>query len=350
MIDLLTLEPNQISSSPVGKIFMIYGQPKTRKTTVASQFPNSLIAGFEKGYQFLSGVYVINIQKWTDFTALVRELKKDAVKAKYKTIVIDTISIAYKMCYKSVCDRFGVEDPSQVGYAKAWNAIRDEYQEQMNTIIRLGYGLVLIAHADERENIVKKNGKDSSEVTIKTDIPRQIHSFLSGLADFTIYVCKEQSDGNPTETTVYAYSDLADIETGSRARYMPKRFEFTYENLMRSLDEAIATQLKIENVKATSVEENPYTITEENFPVLQSRVIRYVKLIAETPAVDTMMGYFNEFFPNTKISDTTIIHKDKLYAAADFLLKIGEQLGYDLDDPKLVIPSPAIAVDHGSSN
>jgi hypothetical protein len=344
MLDLLNLQPTKISSSPVGKIFMIYGQPKTRKTTVASQFPGALIAGFEKGYQFINGAYVVNIQKWSDFTALVRELKKDQVKAKYQTIIIDTISISYKMAYKAVCDRFGVDDPSQVGYAKAWNAIRDEYQEQINTIVRLGYGLVLIAHADERENIIKKNGKEASDVTIKTDIPRQIHSFLSGLADFTLYVCKEQNDTNANETTVYAYSDLADIETGSRARYMPKRFEFTFTNLMSALNNAIDMQLKVENVKPTEVVNNPHIVREEDFNSLQSRVIRYIGLIAETPAADTMMAYFNEHLPNIRVSETTQIHKEKLYAAADFLLKIGDQLGYDLEDPNLVIEGPTVIV------
>jgi hypothetical protein len=339
MLDLLNLEPNKISSSPVGKIFMIYGQPKTRKTTVASQFPNALIAGFEKGYQFLNGVYVVNIQKWTDFTALVRELKKPQVKDKYQTIIIDTISISYKMVYKAVCDRFGVDDPGQVGYAKAWNAIRDEYQEAINSIVRLGYGLVLIAHADEREQINKKGGKESSSVTIKTDIPRQVHSFISGLADFTLYVTKEEKDGSSNETTVYAYSDLADIETGSRARYMPKRFEFTYENLMNALDQAIQTQLKVENIKEATGDSNPYIVEEESFEDLQARVIKYISYLAETGAVDTMMVYFNEHFPNMRVSETTIIHKPKLHAAADFLLKLGDQLGVDLDDPELKLPN-----------
>ena len=53
MIDICTIQPNKISANTKSKFFFFHGEPGTWKTTVASQFPKSLLLGFEIGYQFI---------------------------------------------------------------------------------------------------------------------------------------------------------------------------------------------------------------------------------------------------------------------------------------------------------
>jgi ATP-dependent Lon protease len=57
-IDLLSLEPQQISKNLRGKYIMLYGLPGVGKTSLAAQFDKVLIAGFEMGTNALNNVYV----------------------------------------------------------------------------------------------------------------------------------------------------------------------------------------------------------------------------------------------------------------------------------------------------
>jgi ATP-dependent Lon protease len=57
-IDLLSLEPQQISKNLRGKYMMLYGLPGVGKTSLAAQFDKVLIAGFEMGTNALNNVYV----------------------------------------------------------------------------------------------------------------------------------------------------------------------------------------------------------------------------------------------------------------------------------------------------
>ena len=337
-MDLLSLEKNIPSASLIGKVFLIYGPPKTGKTTVASQFPNALILGFEKGYQFLDNAYCININLWSDFTAVLRELKKPAVKEKYKTIVIDTVAIAYQMCYDMVLRSFDVEDPGEVGYGKAWTAIKDNWKDSLDSIVALGYGLVIIAHADEREEEVtdKITKKKSTKVTIKPDIPRLIRGYLEGLADFILYVHK---DPKPADGwNVYAYSDLPNTQCGSRAKYLPKSFLFTIESLQESMKTAIDMQAKSLNITtaelaAEQVIQNPHAV-EIDFDALKAEVIKYITVLNGTAAVTEVVAYITKNF-DVKISQTTKpLHQDKLLAAREFLLNLADQLGIDLNGGK----------------
>lgn len=57
-IDLLNLQPQQISKNLKGKFIMVYGLPGCGKTTLASKFDRVLIASFEPGTNALNNVYV----------------------------------------------------------------------------------------------------------------------------------------------------------------------------------------------------------------------------------------------------------------------------------------------------
>lgn len=116
MIDLLNLEPTTISRDLGGKYLLIYGKPKVGKTTFAAQMPKSLILATEKGYQALPNVHAQDIVKWSDIKQVVRQLKDEEVKKKFKTIVFDTVGIAYDLCEKYVASQNGKESISDIAW------------------------------------------------------------------------------------------------------------------------------------------------------------------------------------------------------------------------------------------
>lgn len=48
-LDILKVEPNVISRDLREKIVLLYGEPKSGKTSTACKFPDPLLLGFEKG-------------------------------------------------------------------------------------------------------------------------------------------------------------------------------------------------------------------------------------------------------------------------------------------------------------
>jgi Holliday junction resolvasome RuvABC ATP-dependent DNA helicase subunit len=75
-IDILNIEPTVISRDLKGKYILVYGKPKTGKTTLASRFPKNLLIAFEKGYNAIDGIRAIDINKWADFKLVLRQLEK----------------------------------------------------------------------------------------------------------------------------------------------------------------------------------------------------------------------------------------------------------------------------------
>ena len=56
MINLLDITPHEVSRDLKGYTVLLYGEPKTGKTTTASKFPNALLLAFETGYLAIPGV------------------------------------------------------------------------------------------------------------------------------------------------------------------------------------------------------------------------------------------------------------------------------------------------------
>ena len=104
MNNILDIQPHQVTSSPLDKVWLLYGEPGTRKTTVAAgDKEHTLLLAFEVGYKFIPGVYAANLNSWVALKQYLNQLDDPKVKEKFKTIAIDTIGLAYKSCVNYIC-------------------------------------------------------------------------------------------------------------------------------------------------------------------------------------------------------------------------------------------------------
>jgi hypothetical protein len=320
--ELLSKEPHVISESLNDKIFLIYGEAGTRKTSVAAQFDNHLMAAFEIGYTFVSGVMAQPVQKWSEFKAFIRALSDPRMKDKYKTIIIDTVTLAYSACYSYILQQNGVEDIGDMAYGKGWRKIRSEFESAILSIPQMGYGLVLIAHASEIE--------DEENFKAKVDIDKRPAAIIKGLADFIIYVQKDYKDGTeplPQNQTVYAYTNLVSIETKTRSRYMPAKFEFTYNNLKEALRSAIEQQKEAEGVTTTAEPFTPYLKKTVDIDSLRDEVASLAaELLADDCPANTQAYELITDILDVKITETTTYHADKLEILKEGLLDLKSKL------------------------
>ena len=308
--NICEIQPNKVSSNLKSKIFWFHGEPGTWKTTVASKFPKAFIAGFEIGYQFIDGVRALPMNSWSDMKDLYRQLKLPQVKETYDTIVFDTISNAAAMCYKYALGQLGINDPSEAAWGQGWRKIKDEWKI-IQDIAKLGYCIVFISHAKETEVTDAKTKQ--STVKVKTDMEGWSSDSVWGLCDFVFYVRKEMEE-NGVEN-VYAYCDLPNVDTKRRHPAFPPRILFSFDEIINGLDKI-----------STSTDINIREVQEEAFESIRNDVIDLVKKLSETQANVEMTRYITEMFPETRLSETSELHRGKLIAARDYLNSLVEKI------------------------
>lgn len=308
--NICDIQPNKVSSNLKSKIFWFHGEPGTWKTTVASKFPKAFIAGFEIGYQFIDGVRALPMNGWSDMKDLYRQLKMPQVKEMYDTIVFDTISNAASMCYKYALGQLGINDPSEAAWGQGWRKIKDEWKI-IQDIAKLGYCIVFISHAKETEVTDAKTKQTS--VKVKTDMEGWSSDSVWGLCDFVFYVRKELEE-NGVEN-VYAYCDLPNVDTKRRHPAFPPRILFSFDEIIAGLDKI-----------STATDVNVREVSEESLDSIRNDVINLVRKLSETAANAEMTRYITEMFPDTRLSETTELHKGKLIAARDYLIDLGEKV------------------------
>lgn len=319
-MDLLNIKPNIVSKGVAGKYFLFYGDPSTRKTSVACRFPDALLLATEIGYSMIPGVHAVNIDSWATFREVVRELKRPEVRSRYKTIVVDTVGLLTDMCLKYVLIKNDIKDLSELGWGKGWNEFKREFREQINFIAQLGYAVVFIAHSDTKRD---ENGKVTSALPQMEKRPREA---VMALVDFILFLQKEEKEGHPEEITVYAYSKLAStIESKTRARYLSPKFEFTFENLEHEISLAIEAYEKEGdgNMVTEAVINQHEHIQSVPFDKLKDQVYELAKtLLANEVLAPEAQKAMITIMKGVKISEATAIHYDQLAALKEALIEI----------------------------
>ena len=288
-LDLLKIEEHKVKAGVQGKMFFIYGGPKTGKTTVACQFSKPLLLAFEPGYNLIDGVKAVNVTSWVDMKNYAKQLKKDEVRAMYDTLIIDTAPLMWGLDEKFIKTQKDIEDLTDLGFGKGYRAVRDEFQDVITSLGQMGYTLIFISHA-EKKDYVDTMGVTHSGITPALDKrPKEI---LSGLVDVYMYVCQE-SDGNGGNKPVAflrggIYNDV-EIEAGSRYKDgLPIKIDFNYDELVKAIqsaDEAmLSAGVKISTENKTILEEaveEEKTIAKRSFAETYKETIQVINSIKD---------------------------------------------------------------------
>lgn len=233
-IDILNIKPSVISRDLRGKYVLLYGKPKSGKTTAATSFPNALLCAFEKGYNAIGGVRAVDITTWSGFKQVLRQLEKPEAKQMYKTIIIDTITIAWDLCEQFVCAQNGVQKLVDIPWGAGHSAAKKEFESSLRKITQMGYGVVLIAHSTSR---IEKAADGTELEIISPDLPKRGAEICNGIVDIIGYIGNEYKDG---EYKRWLYTrETPTLFAGSRFKYLAPKIEFGYKQLVDAISEAI---------------------------------------------------------------------------------------------------------------
>lgn len=262
-IDIFSLEPSKISRDLKGKFLLIYGQPKTGKSTFGSQLPRALFMNFEQGTNALAGIRSAPILRWTDAKKVLTQLRKPQAKEMYDSIVVDTASIAWQLCEKYICQRENVDSIRDVPWGQGWNMLKTEFSEFWREITLLGFGILFIAHSKDKPTEMRN--EDGEAITaVCPDLPNQCYTIINSIVDIIGYLQVQMNPDGTSERYLYTRSTPY-VFAGSRYQYLAPKIKFGYKELVDAIGDAIDKAVELDGAQVTDhteiaqVKDRPFT-------------------------------------------------------------------------------------------
>lgn len=191
---------------------LIYGPPKIGKSTFCSQADDPLFLATERGLDAID-CFQQPIGSWPDLLKALGEIAEG--KHSFKTIIIDTIDNAYRLCSDHICSEHGAKHESDLSYGKGWALVNNEFQRVLMKLGNLPYGIFLVSHSQTKE-IDTRTGK-----LIKTvpTLPDKASKIVVGFVSIMLYAEMEETideDGKPTLRRVMRTDASQYYEAGDR--------------------------------------------------------------------------------------------------------------------------------------
>lgn len=260
------------------------------KTTIASHFPGALLLAFEKGYNTLAGAMVKDVNTWGEFKKTLSELKDPDAQAVFQTVVIDTADIAYALCEKYVCNRESTattayESIGDIPFGKGYKLVQTEFDECIRKILQMNYGLVLISHSVDK---TFKNEQGEDYPMIVPTLDNRARLVCERTCDIIGYAAKHMNpDG--TESRRLFMRGTTRFVAGSRFKHTPDSIDFSYDNLVNAIANAIDQESKESNgqfVTDVSIDKSQYSEPTYDFAAMMEEFQTLVgNVMASNPSL-----------------------------------------------------------------
>lgn len=231
-IDILAIQPQVISRDLRSKYLLLAGAPKIGKTEFCTMAPDALVLAFEIGTNARPGAMIQKIDTWSTFKLVLRQLEKPEAKAKFSTICIDTVAIAYDLCEQFICAQNGVQKIGDIPYGGGYAALSKEFDNALRKITMLGYGLIMTCH-------LKESSDENGEITgYKPDLNNRCLKIVNGLVDIIGVITQTWDEHGESHRWIQTRSTPT-IVAGSRYKYLAPRIPFGYNEFLEALGQAI---------------------------------------------------------------------------------------------------------------
>ena len=211
---------------------LLYGPSKIGKSTFASQAPDAIFIATEPGLNALE-VYQYPVTNWAEFLDVCGELAKG--DHPFKTIVIDTIDILYRLCAEHICQKRGVEHESDGSHGKIYGLIKNEIYRVLTKLAHLPYGLILISHSQDRD-LETRTGTVTRTVPTLSESFRQI---VIGLVDLILYCdvqVEQAEDGTRRYRRVVRTKPNPNYDAGDRFGCLPEVMDLSFPAFAKAFE------------------------------------------------------------------------------------------------------------------
>ena len=238
------------------------------------------------------------INSWAEFKKVLKQLPDPKVKEKFETIIVDTADIAYDLCEKYICANakrsdggFGVDSIGDIPFGKGYTMVAKEFDESLRSIVQMGYGLVLISHAVDK-TFTDETGKEFNQIV--PTLGSKPRNIVSRMCDIIGYSRAIQNEDGTTTTKLFMRGTPRYI-AGSRFKYTPDYIDFTYNDLVKAIGDAIDKQMQEDGAEFfTDERTNVYAeVTQElDFDELVATFNNIVNSIIENNDEEKFQNYW----------------------------------------------------------
>ena len=204
---------------------LVYGPSKIGKSTWCAHSEGALFLATEAGLNNLD-VYQVPVSTWDELLAACKEISEG--KHPFKTVILDTVDNAYRMCAEHVCAKRKIEHESDLGYGKGYALINNEFYRVLNKLALLPYGLFLISHSIDKE-FETRTGKHTRTVPTLPDKARKIVVGMVDVIAFCDLEAKPGQEGKPTFRRVMRTKPSPNYEAGDRTGRLPEVIDLDYQ-------------------------------------------------------------------------------------------------------------------------
>lgn len=197
MITLPTQKINATSQNP--KFLVIFGKPKSGKSTCAAALDNNLILDLENGYAHLSAMKIIvnSLEDLSQVVQLVSRKNKEVNGYVYEYITIDNGTKLEEMCktlalelyQKTPMGKNYNDDILKLANGGGYAYLREAFFKVLNMFKALSKHLILITHV--KDSAINKEGKEMTELSI--DLAGKISRLVAADADALGYMYREKN-------------------------------------------------------------------------------------------------------------------------------------------------------------
>lgn len=183
------------------RFLILYGKPKSGKTTIAAALDSNLIVDLEGGSEYLSALSV-QARNINDLGAISNAIKAEIAntgKKPYKFITIDNATRLEEMCldYAKILymqtpmgKTYKGDDIRTLPNGSGYLYIREAVKKVINMFKDLCENFILIGHT--KDKIINKDGEELSEMAL--DLVGRLSDIICGEADAVGYIYRKKNE------------------------------------------------------------------------------------------------------------------------------------------------------------
>lgn len=183
------------------RFLILFGKPKSGKTTIVSRLDNNLIVDLEGGSEFLEALAVQarSVKDLGDIASAIKEEINKTGKKPYKYITIDNASRLEEMCLSYAAQLYRATpmgksyqgtDVRTLPNGSGYLYLREAAKKVINMFKDLCDNFILVGHT--KDKMINKDGEELTEMAI--DLVGKLGDILCGEADAIGYVYRKKNE------------------------------------------------------------------------------------------------------------------------------------------------------------
>ena len=271
--DIVEVEPREMVCFKVDneeELFLINDYIVTHNTSLFYEIlkregglNTGLLFAFEKGYSFLDGINVVDIESWSDFIDAIDELEEDNEGFVY--VGIDTVDIAGRLCQEYVLRKQSTKDGKRydamadIPFGKGYELVEAEFSRQFARLDRIFGGWMGITH-DKDKTVKEKSGLEYDKTMMSAT--GRTGDYIKNSSDFIVFIDIQTEKTRDKETRKQTVKENRKIrfrgdgttEAGGRISKVPEEIDYDVDLFLATIRDAVLANT---GASEESTEEKP---------------------------------------------------------------------------------------------